>query len=346
MIYRTLKRESMAVLVDRLKEGGLVAPVREDGVVVFRPIQGDREVASDYINPTNSVKDVFLPQTESLFRFNTAEKGLEIEATPPEGPKYVLGVRPCDAAALELLDHVFAEGQYTDSYYQRRRAEVTVIGVACDQVGESCFCTAFGLSPGHRRGADVMMYRLDDESYLVAFEGERGHRLAEEYPDLFGEAPAEETIEAVVTSYQSREVPAGRVELDGITEKLDGMFEHPLWAKLAARCLKCGICTYLCPTCHCFCLDDEALGYEGVRYRCWDSCMYPDYTLMAGGHNPRPEKANRTRQRFMHKLNYFVHNHGEFQCVGCGRCVDKCPVGLHMLAVIYDIKGVDSDGGQ
>ncbi|MBO4352620.1 MAG: 4Fe-4S dicluster domain-containing protein, partial [Eggerthellaceae bacterium] len=120
-------------------------------------------------------------------------------------------------------------------------------------------------------------------------------------------------------------------------DKLEGMYDHPIWDNLSIKCLNCGTCTYVCPTCHCFDISQENRRKDGVRFRCWDSCMFSEYTAMAGGHNPRPEKLERVRNRFMHKLNFFERRYGISLCVGCGRCVEKCPVALDITRLIDEI---------
>jgi ferredoxin len=128
-----------------------------------------------------------------------------------------------------------------------------------------------------------------------------------------------------------------KVNASGIKEKLDGMFEHPLWDEVAKKCLTCGTCTFVCPTCHCFDISQENRMKEGERFRCWDSCMFSSYTEMAGNHNPRADKTSRVRQRFMHKLCFFEDRYGKSLCVGCGRCVEKCPVALDITCLIDEI---------
>ena len=126
--------------------------------------------------------------------------------------------------------------------------------------------------------------------------------------------------------------------IEDITEKLRGMFEHPLWEDIHQRCLGCGVCTYLCPTCYCFDIQDIPSGHgQGTRIRSWDSCMFSSFTLQASGHNPRSSLKQRLRQRIMHKFNYFVENYGVLGCVGCGRCIKNCPAGIDIREIIQHI---------
>ncbi|MCL1917493.1 MAG: 4Fe-4S dicluster domain-containing protein [Peptococcaceae bacterium] len=132
------------------------------------------------------------------------------------------------------------------------------------------------------------------------------------------------------------------VNSDGVSEKLENMFEHPLWDEINLPCLGCGACTYVCPTCYCFDINDKTLSHTTInKQRCWDSCMFSDYTRMAGGHNPRPSKKERVRNRFLDKLLYNRQRHGRLFCVGCGRCVAKCPVNLEIATVIQKIQAAE-----
>ncbi len=321
------------VLERLVAEGKLVAPVEEAGRFIFRRVEAAQQVRLDFDNTDESPKDLFFPQSEVLFSY-----GPDGISPAGEVPEQVLwGIRPCDLAALPLLDQVFGEGPFRDATYLQRRERTVLVAMACVQPGAACFCTSFGLSPGHAAGADVMLYPREG-GYLAQAQTDAGDRLLGTWA---GESISPSVVEAVAAHFHRLETPLGiRLSPESIADLLDEMFEHPLWEELAARCLSCGICTYTCPTCHCFLMTDENKGPSGERVRCWDSCMFPDFTRMAGGHNPRAAKSARVRQRFMHKLNYFVRRWGQYLCVGCGRCVVKCPVGLHIPEVIQAIQGV------
>ena len=124
------------------------------------------------------------------------------------------------------------------------------------------------------------------------------------------------------------------------------MFDSPFWDDESMSCIRCGICTYLCPTCHCFDINDEVISsypLKGKRVRTWDNCQFPDFTMHSSGHNPRPDKASRLRQRILHKYNYFVEKYGHYQCTGCGRCVSKCPVGIDIIEVLNKVNDYESE---
>ena len=346
-----------------LAENTVMAPVRVDGKPLFRelrrPAAGQEpQLDLESVHTVNSPKGAVLPQTEALLDYKyvkTADGGssLELHARTLERPIVLFGVRPCDAAALELIDQVFLTGAFIDEQYRERRDKVTVVAVACGAPARSCFCTSFGLDPGSARGADVVLYGRSgpgaaaepDGYYAVAYT-ERGEALlsapaakAAGVTDLSAAEGAK--VEEVIAAFRAQTTPLGeRLGKVDVAEKLDGLFESPYWEKVAGRCLGCGTCTFVCPTCYCFGVTDCGAGGQGVRFRYWDSCKFPQFLQMAGGHNPRPAKKNRTRQRFMHKLNYYHHRYGEYLCVGCGRCVESCPVGLHLPLVAGDVRGL------
>jgi len=339
-------------------ERAVLAPVAVGGKTMFRELEAGQEDVVDLetVRTVDSPKGALLPQTEPLLTY-AAGKGedgaatLKVAPAPSSRPAVLFGVRPCDAAALELLDKVFLTGDFVDEQYRARREATTVVAVACPAPARTCFCTSFGLSPGSERGADIVLYgrsgperKSEPEAYYAVAYTERGEALLAGSPaSAVTEVPAGEDgrLEETILAFRSLSTPLGeRLGRVDVAPRLDGLFEHPVWEKLAAPCLGCGTCTFVCPTCYCFGVADCGAGGKGVRFRYWDSCKFPQFLLMAAGHNPRPAKRARTRQRFMHKLNYYHHRYGEYLCVGCGRCVDACPVGLHLPLVVGEVRGL------
>jgi ferredoxin len=321
-------------------EARVYAPVKEDGLIVITQWKG-QDLAQGYINPENTLKDVLYPQTDTLLEFAGGYEDLTLKEPKPVSPQVVFGTRPCDAAALEMNAQVFLGGEFTDENFRRRRDATVVMSLACKEAGPYCFCRAMGGSPAGERGSDVMFYPRDGAYYVQALTG-RGERVLAGLGGLMEEAPAGQGEDARA---HCQETPVPRAEglpVEGLQHRTEPLFDHPYWEELSHRCHSCGICTFVCPTCYCFAVFDAPRGTRGKRMRGWDACQFKDFLLMAGGHNPRPTKKERVRQRFMHKLNYFVDTYGEYQCAGCGRCVIKCPVGLHILGVITGLEGVVS----
>jgi ferredoxin len=224
------------------------------------------------------------------------------------------------------LDEVFLTKGFVDEFYANAREKLLCVSIGCAQAAETCFCESMGIDPQLAPNADIMLQDCGDAFNVIA-QTEKGEAEVARWESYLEQGEAQP-----VACDQSL-----KVSMDGVVDKLEGMYEHPIWENLSIKCLNCGTCTYVCPTCHCFDISQENRMKEGVRFRCWDSCMFSEYTAMAGGHNPRPQKKERVRNRFMHKLNYFEERYGKTLCVGCGRCVEKCPVALDITRLIDEI---------
>ncbi len=323
----------------------LFLPVEQDGVVNFAPWEEGDSVNLEALNTVVPPKNVVFPQTETYMRFKVENDKLHIEPFEQNGPYVLFGARPCDVAGITLLDKVFLQ-EPEDGLYSRRRREGTVISVACNEPDAACFCTSFELEPGMAPGADIMVWDMGD--YLLwKAQSEKGEKLTGSVENLLQEAAEEEQKAAMelkerVTAKEAAAAQEMGWDPSGVKETLKDMFDSDIWEQFFRRCLGCGICTYICPTCHCFDIQDYSKDQEGGRFRCWDSCMFADFTLMGSGENPRPTRKERVRQRFMHKLCYYPSNFGLYACVGCGRCVRKCPVNLDIAQVIKEVGGVKS----
>ncbi|MFZ5645412.1 MAG: 4Fe-4S dicluster domain-containing protein [Bacillota bacterium] len=316
----------------------LVAPVREEeGIVLFRPVESAGNIDLDYLNSAVSPKEFFFPRTEKLFSFQVKGAEVAIEAPGKQRGMVMFGIRPCDLRGIMSLDPVFG-GDFPDPYYQEKRKAATIIAMGCETPSPRCFCSTYGISPMDGSGSDIMLTRVGSHYQAEALTG-KGDAMITRYGGFFvqrkeGQAPAS-MLDGKVE----------RLDLTGIKEFLDGNFELPYWEEVAEKCINCGICTYICPTCHCFNIFDlTAGGTEGVRCRGWDSCMSQGFTRMAGGHNPRPGKLERVRNRFMHKLKYHLDRYGIAGCYGCGRCVGACPVNIDIRRIISDLGEVARNG--
>lgn len=360
-VTKTLAKAKLGAWLGGLAaEATVMAPVTVDGKPLFRALKAGQEAAIDLeaVHTVNSPKSAILPQTEALldYRLEKDAEGrttLKVDERSAGRPVVAFGVRPCDAAAIDLLDKVFLTGDFVDDQYKARRDNVTVVAVACGAAAKSCFCTSFGLNPGSARGADVVLYGKGgpgpkgeaDGYYAVAYTDRGEALLGAPAAKAAGacDLPAAEgqKLESVVAAFRGLKPALGeKLGTVDVAAKLDGLFDNAYWDKVSARCVSCGTCTFVCPTCFCFGVTDCGAGGAGARFRYWDSCKFPQFLQMPAGHNPRPVKKQRTRQRFMHKLNYYHHRYGEYLCVGCGRCVESCPVGLHLPLVAGEVRGL------
>ena len=338
MEKRLINKAALPSLIGKLSATTRVyGPVREGDYVVFRLLQEGEEPLTDYSNSRNAPKQFFFPPREELLKYTRQGQDFALAQGGGSTDEAVLfGVRPCDARSFVLLDMVFDQKQYRDPNYVDRREKTTVITLACVHPPyTTCFCTAVDGSPCSGEGADLLLTDLG-EDYLAEFLTPKGERLLPSFGDLpaAGAAAAERQAEIAARA-------AGEIKVAPPAKKikpiLDRSFEHPFWDTIHGKCLRCGTCTYLCPTCHCFDISDETKGDQGVRIRNWDSCMYSLFTKAASGHNPRPSQKERWRQRVMHKFKYYVDNFGAMSCVGCGRCVQLCPVNIDIRKIISDI---------
>ena len=247
--------------------------------------------------------------------------------------RVLFGIRPCDARGLMLLDKVFAGG-CSDPYYVDKRNGTVVVSLGCDDPNPSCFCLSMGGGPCSAEGSDVLLLDLGDR-YVAQAVSEKGVALLE---DQAFEKSDEETLVLAEKIKRQSETSMKPVAMkENLEGQLERLFNDPVWKDLTETCLGCGICTYLCPTCHCFDLCDEAAGQAGERIRVWDSCQFPLFTQQASGFNPRPSVKERFRQRIMHKFRYLPETQAMPGCVGCGRCVTECPVNLDIREVVTSL---------
>ena len=333
---KTINKKDITKLLDDLaKNYRLFAPVNKDDIVNFEEVQNAGNITLDFHNCKESPKKLFFPQSETLYCYSK-EKGRSIPQDKDKRQRIVFGMRPCDAVALVLLDNVFDGADFKDPYYLEKRKNTVICSLACNEPQTSCFCTSFALGPGAKDGSDIFIVDIG-QKYLLKAVTEKGQKLLDKMPGI-SEAVDEDLKKArqIITEAESK--IKKQIDTAGLADKLDELVDSPIWDELAEKCLGCGICTYLCPTCHCFGLVDEATDCNGCRVRNWDSCMFGNFTLEASGHNPRPTGKERMRQRIMHKFNYFVKNFGANACVGCGRCFRNCPVNNNLIKTIKKIK--------
>ena len=328
----TIDKSAVADLLDvLLKRYQVLSPVQRNGILDMGIVDDHDQVVLDWSNTKGAPKELFFPRSEVLF---TYQDGEIVPASLPEEQRVVFGIRPCDARSSVLLDNVFDDPDYQDPYYVNRRKRTILVGLACNEPSSTCFCSAVGGGPFSTDGLDVLLTDLGDR-YLVEALTEQGEGLLDGNPSLRQATESDTAAKAEIAAAAEEMVSGPSTE--GIKEKLDGMYDSLFWDNVHLKCLGCGACTYLCPTCHCFDIVDEGNSDRGRRVRNWDTCQFALFTHHTSGHNPRPTGKERMRQRVMHKFNYFVSNFQEIACVGCGRCVRECPVNIDIRAVIADI---------
>jgi sulfhydrogenase subunit beta (sulfur reductase) len=331
------KGEWMEVLGGLGEAYEVYVPVRDGDFHSFRLLDEGTQPDLAYENTRLSPKGLVYPQSERMFEYTLDEGDADAhilkEAPKTYRPRAIVGIRPCDAQAFGLVKRNFDNPEYRDPWWVKRYELTTLVGYGCSAPCSTCFCTSVGGGPFDGQWLDVLVYDLG-ERLVVKELSEKGEAFVGK---ARGGSPAGE--EALAEAARLAEeaaagmgeaVPTGRLGDKEVT----GLFGAPFWEEVSFACLNCGTCTYLCPTCWCFDIQDEVWGRQGDRIRTWDSCMFPLFTHHGSGHNPREKKVQRVRQRFMHKLKYYVDKYAEgVQCSGCGRCVRYCPVNIDIRQV-------------
>lgn len=331
-----LGRDQLASWVDALlgERKRVFAPVLRRGLRVLRAVERAQDVDFAPGRTRWSPKEFLFPRTETLFSYENRD-GVPVLADPPadDVPRILFGVQPCDAAGLVRLDSILLQ----DPFYARRRELTTVVAIACSEAAPECFCTAVGGSPAGQEGVDVLLAPLET-GWVVRALSPKGEALLAPRRGSWETAAtgdweaALEQAGRVAGSIGRRELPAAWAE------KLEQSFADPIWDELARRCVGCSICAYVCPSCSCFDVADEGSDACGSRCRTWDSCSFRLFTQHGSGHNPRATQPARSRQRVLHKFAFYPLQHGgRAMCVGCGRCIRSCPVGMDIHAEVVEV---------
>jgi Pyruvate/2-oxoacid:ferredoxin oxidoreductase delta subunit len=338
-IFKISLGELEAFFVEIARQMELYAPLRQGNELNYGKFGGDVTVDLHSLKTANTPKDLFLPQSEDLY--SASVRGGNIDIMPAHrdlAPLVIFGIKACDIKAIAVMDNIFLKGDFIDENYKARRDNAVLVSLACNEPGMSCFCGTFGLDAA-QPGGDMASWICDENFYLQA-QNPKGSEFLAKFAHLLNELEDDGAIKTLQAKIRQKiaDLPYSDLPLDNFApENMLNLFNHEKWNILYKACLGCGICTYICPTCSCYDIKDfEAKSGEIQRFRCWDSCMYPDFTLMAHG-NPRISQKERFRQRFMHKLAYHPEKFGEYGCVGCGRCVNKCPVSLNIVKIIKSL---------
>lgn len=296
------------------------------------------------LKTVRSAKDFFFPKTEHMVSYKIEGKEIKVEDPRKDVEDFVIfGVRACDAKGFECIDNVYLNMNPVDSYYKNRREHGTVITLACNEPEKSCFCSVFKTDPSLANPSGDVSCWFADDKFFFRPNTEKGKKFIENAKPVLSEGD-EKSVDSLQKSIREKteKLPFAHLDLSKFQGKdMLKIFNSKIWDSVAEACVGCGTCTYVCPTCMCFDVRDFDTG-NGVRQiRCWDSCMYNDFTQMAA-ENPRHTQKERSRQRFMHKLMYYPMAHeGTFSCVGCGRCVENCPINMNIIKVINAVNETD-----
>jgi sulfhydrogenase subunit beta (sulfur reductase) len=324
------------------------APSRNHQEIFFSPISAQPEPELDLLTGTAVLpylppKDIVFPQAEVMFTFS--RKGEAFDLAVPEnklGSSVLLGIRACDTTGIRWMDKFYL-GNFRDDYYSRRRDNIVLVTLACNQPVKNCFCVCCEGGPFLNPERDEFDLQLVDlqESYLVECNSPKGKTLIDLKPELFHKAdPSAKVLRDQLEETSRRSFltdPTSYMSF-AIRRITENSVPPEVWTELGERCFDDGGCTFVCPCCSCFGVGYLAGGDKGCHYRFWDSCDYSGFTREVSGHNPRGDKGERFKRRFYHKLSYqYVKRDGRIGCVGCGRCITACPGEVGMPAVVERI---------
>jgi sulfhydrogenase subunit beta (sulfur reductase) len=336
----TLDAERLPDLVEALMDWGTVwAPVETTpGMFTLQALLEASQARPDALRTVVPFKKLLLAPSLTMMKGEFAEtRGLEsglVESN--DRPTVFFGAHPCDVHALKILDLLYLS-HYVDPYYAAQRENLIVVAYGC-WPDDKCFCDSLGTSTVDD-GFDLALTPLEGR-FLVTVATSTGDDIVRASADLFAAATPDD-IRDYLARLRSRE-QAFQLELDvaDLPYVLEMKKDDPVWDELACKCLCCGSCSIVCPTCSCFNIADtiEENG-SASRVRTWDSCLYRDYALIAGGHNFRADRGDRVRTRYYHKQEAFVREFGMPSCVGCGRCIENCPTGIHVVEVFQHVRG-------
>ncbi len=326
MANKKINKKNIAKLLgDWSKEFTVFVPSQETGIATIARWDGkDTSFLDWHRNTIVPPKAIFLPPMEEMFSFQKDKQSYHIELPSSDRQKQLIfGIRPCDANAMTILDKTFKDA-YEDPYYLSKRKNTVLVGLGCTKPYDSCFCTSVGSSPTNSADVDLMLIDIGDE-FLVEGVTDKGRELVNISSELEEATEADET-RAKETKDTAYSKVTRQLETKDIDKKLLSSFENQdFWEEIAAKCISCGICTFLCPTCYCFDINDEVSNDKGTRFRSWDTCSFPVYTKMPM-ENPRKEKWRRVRNKVCHKYEFYPMLFDIIACTGCGRCIRRCPV--------------------
>ncbi len=364
-VLARLEAEHLAQLFNVLsKQGyGLIGPTVRDGAIIYDEIESPHDLPRGWrdehspggyrLQQRNDAaffgynlgphawKKFLHPPILRLWQAQRRNHGFQILEEKQEPARIAfIGVRACELHAIARQDHIFLQGAYVDSFYQTRRKHTFLVAVNCGHAGATCFCASMNTGPQATSGFDLALTEVLQNGrhyFLVETGSEQGAAVLHEVPHQIASAEEKAAAEKIVADAAAQ---MGRsLNTAGIKELLYHNAEHPRWEEVASRCLNCANCTMVCPTCFCTTVEDvtDLTGEHAERWRKWDSCFTTDFSYIHGG-SVRPSAKARYRQWLTHKLAAWIDQFGTSGCVGCGRCITWCPVGIDITEEVRAIR--------
>lgn len=367
---KIIERNALDALFEALQRRGfqeIIGPRVRDGAIVYDSLRSSRDLPQGvtdeqkkgayrlqkradkalfgYVVGPHSWKRFLHPPTLRLWRAQRTSEGFNIAPESDEVPlRAFLGVRACELHALAIQDKIFMGGSYVDPAYRARREKIFIIAVNCGQAGGNCFCTSMNTGPRATGGFDLALTEVVEGKrhyFIVETGSERGAGIVQEIPHQEASAEDLAKIDEVVARAAQQMKP--KLNTEGIKELLYRNTDNPRWEEVTGRCLSCANCTMVCPTCFCTTVEDvtDLTGEHAERWRKWDSCFTMDFSYIHGG-SVRPSVKARYRQWLTHKLASWIDQFGVSGCVGCGRCITWCPVGIDLTEEVQAMRENES----
>ncbi|MBU0687094.1 MAG: 4Fe-4S dicluster domain-containing protein [Candidatus Margulisbacteria bacterium] len=338
-----VKTQNLVKLLDALKDASnLLAPQTDKyGDTYFQQVVDASQVVLKHFKPLMpAVREVLFGQLEDMITFKDTASGTKIKPVKAAKDTILFGLPNCDLDGILYNDEFFAKREFADFYYVNARKKLTIITLAClTPPNENCFCASMGHGPFAEKGFDLQLTDMGDGFFLVNIGSKKGQKIVDDNSSLF-EAAGEADLSKWKELKQQAEESTTKKDVNK-KKALDNMGRTPLKEQMiieiSDRCISCGACNYTCPTCTCFNVIDHKKDKAGTRKRVLDSCILGGYFRMAGGHNPKEAKEDRTRNRYFCKLLWDKEKLGDSGCVGCGRCLDACPVKVDIKDVIKQL---------
>jgi sulfhydrogenase subunit beta (sulfur reductase) len=332
-----MRREHLSSLLEGLRAWGtLYAPVeRGHGAYSLEPIDDVGKARPEALRTIVPFKKLLLRPCFTMVETTDGAPSREGIDNDPS-PKVFFGAHACDIHSLKILDMLYMT-DFVDPYYRKNRENLTVVAYGCFP-DDKCFCDSMGTA-NVDDGFDLALTPLEDR-FLVTVATARGDDIVRAHDELFQPATRQDTRDYLARLRERDQAFTLSLDVSDLPYVLELKKDDPVWTELGKKCLCCGSCSMVCPTCTCFNVADE-IPTEGhcARVRTWDACLYKDYALVAGGHNFRERRADRVRNRYYHKQEAFVREFGMPSCVGCGRCIENCPTGINVVEVFQHVRG-------